>query len=76
VEGGIWAQGLVIGVLGIGDRGWRLYLLRLEGVVAGVGDMGAGLEVERAGGAVAEVLRALAVDVRMMDCRGSTHYWI
>jgi len=68
---------LVIGRARAGDRGgWRLYELRLEGVGAGVGDMGAGLEVERAGGAVAEVLRALAVDVRMMDCRGSTHYWI
>jgi len=69
--------GLVIGRTRAGDRGdWRLYVLRLEGVGAGVCDMWAGLEVERAGGAVAEVLRALAVDVRMMDCRGSTHYWI
>jgi len=68
---------LVIGRARVGDRGgWRLYVLRLEVVGAEVGDMGAGLEVERAGGAVAEVLRALAVDVRMMDCRGSTHYWI
>jgi len=67
----------VIGRARVGDRGdWRLYVLRLEVVGAGVGDMGTGLEVERAGGEVAEVLRALAVDVRMMDCRGSTHYWI